>query len=100
MKLLRTNVRVNPRDSLGQGLDAVMTLVLFFVAGFFLDRWLGTTPLFMIGLTIVAAVGVFYKLKVGYESRMEQHDREHLARKTARASTDAASGGSAEVSAP
>jgi hypothetical protein len=85
MKLLRTNVRVNPRDSLGQGLDAVMTLVLFLAAGFFLDRWLGTTPWFMIGLTIVAAVGVFYKLKVGYESRMEQHDQERRARRDAAA---------------
>lgn len=81
MKLLRTNVRVNPRDSVGQGLDAVITLVVFLAAGFFLDRWLGTLPWFMIGLTIVAAVGVFYKLKLGYEARMDQHDQERLAKR-------------------
>ena len=76
MKLLRPHTRVNPRDSLGQGFDAVITLVLFFVAGFFLDRWLGTTPLMMIVLTLAAAVGVFYKLKVAYEAKMDEYDQE------------------------
>lgn len=78
MKLLRTNVRVNPRDSLGQGLDAVITLVLFFVVGFFADRWLGTTPWAMITLTVLASVGVFYRLRAGYEARMDQHEAARL----------------------
>jgi hypothetical protein len=85
MKLLRTNVRVNPRDSLGQGLDAVITLVLFFGAGFFADRWLGTTPLLMIVLTLLGGVGVFYKIKGGYEAKMAEHETERLARKADRA---------------
>ncbi len=80
MKLLRTNVRVNPRDSLGQGLDAVITLVLFFVIGFFADRWLGTTPWLMIILTLAAAVGLFYKLRSTYYARMDQHDADRAAR--------------------
>ncbi len=75
MKLLRPHTRVNPRDSLGQGFDAVITLVLFLVAGYFLDRWLGTTPLMMIVLTLAAAVGVFYKLKVAYEAKMDEYDQ-------------------------
>ena len=75
MKLLNTNVRINARDSLGQGLDATITLIIFLAAGFGLDRWLGTTPLFMIVLTVLAAVGIFYKLKLGYEAKMAQHEQ-------------------------
>lgn len=80
MKLLRTHTRVNPRDSLGQGLDAVITLVLFVVGGFLLDRWLGTMPWFMIGLTIAAGIGIFYRMKVAYEAKMDQHDAARRAR--------------------
>lgn len=84
MKLLRPQLRVNPRDSLGQGLDAVITLVLFFGAGFFADRWLGTTPWMMIVLTVLGAVGVYYKIKGGYEAMMTRHETERLERKAER----------------
>jgi F0F1-type ATP synthase assembly protein I len=84
MKLLKTDVRVNPRDSLGQGMDSVMVLVLFFVAGFFADRWLGTTPWLMIVLTVLGSVGIFYKLKAGYSDRMDQLDAERIAARRAR----------------
>ncbi|MEX2253022.1 MAG: AtpZ/AtpI family protein [Thermoleophilaceae bacterium] len=79
MKLLTTNARVNHRDPFGQGLDAVITLVVFLAAGFFFDRWLGTTPWVMIGLTVVAAVGVFYRLKNGYLAKMAAYDAERAA---------------------
>lgn len=85
MKLLRTNVRVNPRDSLGQGLDAAITLVLFFGAGFALDRWLGTTPWAMIVLTLLAAVGLFYRLKLAYFQKMDALDAEAARRRAERA---------------
>lgn len=84
MKLFKTDVRVNPRDSLGQGMDSVMVLVLFFAAGFFADRWLGTTPWLMIVLTVLGSVGIFYKLKAGYSDRMDQLDAERIAAKRAR----------------
>jgi F0F1-type ATP synthase assembly protein I len=75
MKLLNTNVRINARDSFGQGLDATITLLVFLAAGFGLDRWLGTTPLFMIVLTVIASIGIFYKLKLGYDAKMTQHEQ-------------------------
>ena len=81
MKLLpssTTRVHSN-RDALGQGMDAVFTLVLFFTIGFFTDRWLGTTPLFMIVLVIVASVGVFLKLKYAYDARMAHHEADRAA---------------------
>ena len=86
MKLLRTDTRVRTDDQLGHGMDAVFILVLFLLAGFGLDRWLDTTPVFMIVMTIVAAVGLFAKFKYRYDARMAeleaqrsaaQHGRKH-----------------------
>ena len=42
MKLLPKNTRVNREDSLGHGMDAVIMLGLFFLAGWGLDSVFGT----------------------------------------------------------
>jgi F0F1-type ATP synthase assembly protein I len=97
MKLLNTNVRINARDSFGQGLDATITLLVFLAAGFGLDRWLGTTPLFMIVLTVVAAIGIFYKLKLGYDAKMAQHEQQLRDGREARAADGAPDAASQEV---
>jgi F0F1-type ATP synthase assembly protein I len=76
MKLLRTHVRVDPKDHVGQGMDAVFVVVLFFGLGFFIDRQFGTTPWAMIISTTLGAVGVFYKLKGAYEAKMTAHEEE------------------------
>ena len=70
MKLLKTDTKINPRDSFGQGLDAVITVVVFFGIGFFLDRWLGTTPWLMLVFAVLGGIGVFYRLKAAYEATM------------------------------
>jgi F0F1-type ATP synthase assembly protein I len=72
MKLINTNVRVNPRDSLGQGIDAVVTIIVFFGIGFLLDRWLSTTPWLSIVMLVLGAIGVFYRLKAGYLAEVDQ----------------------------
>lgn len=74
MKLLpiKTDVRVNTEDSLGQGMDAVIMLLVFLLAGFGLDRLFGTMPVFMIVMTIVGSVGLFFKFKYRYEARMDE----------------------------
>lgn len=87
MKLLNTSARVNPRDSFGQGLDAVITVVVFFGLGFLIDRWLGTTPWIAITMMILGAVGVFYRIRATYLARME---REDLVRATAPADRERA----------
>ena len=58
-------------DSVGQGMDAAFTLAIFLGLGFLLDRWLGTTPLFMITFFLVVAVALFISWKARYTSRME-----------------------------
>lgn len=71
MKLINTSVRVNPRDSLGQGMDAVITIIVFFGIGFLLDRWLGTTPWLSLVFVVLGAIGVFYRLKAAYLAKMD-----------------------------
>jgi F0F1-type ATP synthase assembly protein I len=75
MKLLPspTSVRRTMRgdDAVGQGMDAAFTLALFLGLGFLVDRWLGTTPLFMIVLFLVVAVALFLSWKARYTASME-----------------------------
>jgi len=40
------------------------SMITGLLLGFGLDRWLGTAPLFVIVLSVVAAIGAFYKMKV------------------------------------
>ena len=53
-------------------MEAAVTLVLFLGLGYLLDRWLGTTPWFMVILVSLAGVGVFVIMKAKYMARMEQ----------------------------
>jgi hypothetical protein len=84
MKLLRQNLRA-PRsdDTLGRGMDAALTVALFFGIGFALDAWLGTRPIFMIALTLLAALGTFLSLKYRYDARMTELEAERAARANA-----------------
>ena len=76
MKFLPVNksTRVSTEDSLGHGMDAVLTLGLFLLAGFGLDRLFGTMPVFMIVMSVLGAVGVFLKFKYSYDARMDELD--------------------------
>jgi F0F1-type ATP synthase assembly protein I len=69
-------------DSLGRAMEAAFTMIGFFGIGYALDRWLGTTPVFMIVCTVLAAVGLFYAWKARYMAHMEQleADRRRLSR--------------------
>jgi len=66
--------RVNSEDSVGMGIEAAAIIALFFGLGFLLDRLLGTTPLFMIIMTVLGAIGLFAKLKYRYDDKMNEHD--------------------------
>ncbi len=74
MKLLPINTqkRVSTEDSLGHGMDAVVMLAIFLLAGFGLDRLFGTMPIFMIVMTLIGSVGLFYKFKYRYDARMDE----------------------------
>lgn len=101
MKLLPRppkDVRVNTKDSLGHGMDAVIMLALFVGAGYGLDRLFGTLPVFMIVMTVVGAVGIFARFYYQYEQKMNQHDEDRLAKLAGSSATsDATSGANGEA---
>jgi F0F1-type ATP synthase assembly protein I len=81
MKLIPQNLRApNMNDSVGRGMDMALTMALFIGIGFGLDRWLGTTPWFMIGLTVLAGVGLFARFKYQYDAAMDEHEAERRER--------------------
>lgn len=94
MKLLPINTqkRVNTEDSLGHGMDAVIMLALFLLAGFGLDRLFGTMPVFMIAMTVLGSVGLFLKFKYRYSARMDELEaqRRGPAERNAAAASDPA----------
>ncbi len=79
-RLTRPNTRVNTEDSLGHGMDAVLVLGLFLLGGFGLDRLFGTTPVFMIVMTVLGSIGLFAKFKYRYDERMDEHEADRLAK--------------------
>ncbi len=91
MKLLPTQQRDSARDPrgepLGLGIEAAVMLALFFFAGFGLDRLFSTTPVFMIVLTLIGAVGLFVRYKYNYDERMAELEAERAARTADRRGT-------------
>ena len=88
MKLLRPTTSVRSDDALGRGMDVAIMLALFFGAGWLLDAWLGTRPLFMIVLPVLAAVGLFAKLKYAYDAEMDRLEAERTRSNDRRAGVD------------
>jgi len=70
-------------DSLSRGMEIAGTALVFFVLGWFIDRRVETTPLFMIVFVVVALVAQFVKLYYVYNAQMLQLEAER--RETARA---------------
>ena len=80
MKRLTPPRRVEPDDSVVQGMEAVFVLVLFLGLGFVIDRWLGVAPVFTIGMMLLGAVGIFYRFKYAYIARMDRLDADRRTR--------------------
>jgi ATP synthase protein I len=79
MKLVPTTRRLRTDDTLGHGMEAALTILVFLGIGYGLDRWLGTAPLLTITFVVLAAVGTFVKLKYAYEARMAVLEEERRA---------------------
>jgi F0F1-type ATP synthase assembly protein I len=102
MKLLpvNTKTRVNTGDSLGHGMDAVIMLAIFLLGGYGLDRLFGTIPIFMIVMTVIGSVGLFYKFKASYSARMDELEAQRRGPAATKAAADAAAAASALGSDP
>lgn len=76
MKPVSKQPRANTEDSVGLGIEAAVIIALFLGVGYVLDRIVGTTPIFMIVMTVVGAIGLFAKLKYRYDDRMDELEAE------------------------
>lgn len=66
-------------DSLGRGMDIALTFAVFLGIGWLIDRWLGIFPVFTIALVVLAGIGMFVRLKYGYDATMERLEAERRA---------------------
>ncbi len=62
----------------GMGLQFAISILLFLLAGQWLDKKLSTAPLFLILFVFIGAGGSFYSI---YRKLMEQQKRDNEARK-------------------
>jgi ATP synthase protein I len=59
-------------DALATAFEFAATVAIFFGIGYGLDRWLGTTPLFMVVFFLFALVGKSVKLYFTYTADLER----------------------------
>lgn len=61
---------------LSHGAEIAFGVLVFFGIGFAVDYFLGTTPLFMIVLTVFSCIGNFAKIWYGYDANMKKLEAE------------------------
>jgi F0F1-type ATP synthase assembly protein I len=61
-------------DGLATGFEFMATVAVSFCIGWGLDSWLGTTPLFMIALTVMALVAQCITAYYRYDAQMKEHE--------------------------
>ena len=63
-------------ETLARSFEMVGAPLIFGFVGYLLDRWLGTSPLFVIVLSLFAVAGTAARMYFGYEQQMrEEEDR-------------------------
>jgi F0F1-type ATP synthase assembly protein I len=66
-----TPINKGTDDKIGKGIDVALVTLVFLGLGYALDRWLGTKPLFTIGLVMLALIGEFLRFWYDYDARMK-----------------------------
>lgn len=64
--------RSSADTTLGSGIESGVVLVIFTAAGYGVDRWLDTSPIFTLVLFGLGAIGLFYRHKAAYTVRMDE----------------------------
>jgi F0F1-type ATP synthase assembly protein I len=65
-------------DALATAVEMAVTPAIFAFLGWRLDKWLGTTPLFLAALFVFTMGYVSWKQWVRYEARMRAEERQIL----------------------
>lgn len=63
-------------DALSRATEIALLPAVFGFLGWLIDRWLGTSPAFLIGLLVFAFAGMLVRTWVGYDSEMRRHENE------------------------
>ncbi len=71
-------------EALSRAFELAATPAIFAGLGWLLDRWLGTSPLFLIVLFFFAIAGVGYMTWFKYEEEMKQHEADAVWNRRAR----------------
>jgi len=66
----------NSAGGLGHGAEIAFGVLVFFLIGFAIDHFAGTTPVFMIVMTVFSCVGNFVKMWFGYDTQMKRLEEE------------------------
>jgi F0F1-type ATP synthase assembly protein I len=61
-------------EAMGRGLELAITLLVMVGLGALLDHFAGTSPVFVIVLSILGFAGIGTKLYLGYDLEMKAHD--------------------------
>jgi F0F1-type ATP synthase assembly protein I len=65
-------------NAMATAFELALTTAIFGFLGWRLDLWLGTSPLFLLVLTVFTAGYEFWKLYRSYDARMREHERKLL----------------------
>ena len=68
-------------DGLSAGFELAGTVIVAFLIGWGLDTWLGTTPWFMVGVTVVAVVAKLVVVYYQYDATTQDEERKLQARR-------------------
>lgn len=66
-----TRINRGTDDKIGKGIDVALVTLAFLGIGYAVDRWLGTKPLFMCILVVLALIGEFVRFWYDYDARMK-----------------------------
>ena len=69
----RSSLRGNA-NALNRAFEFALTTAIFAAAGYGLDRWLGTSPLLVIVLSLLGVIGQFVRSWFVYEAEMREHE--------------------------
>ena len=70
-------------DGLARAFEFAATPAIFGFFGWLIDRWAGTSPLFMILLGTLCLIGMFIRMWYEYDANMRQHEAKFSALRAA-----------------
>lgn len=61
-------------DAQAKAFELALTPTIMGFIGFWIDRWLGTSPAFLVGLVVLTVAYLMWKFFIGYDAEMRAHE--------------------------